>query len=163
MQAVVDLSRDENPIYQIAVAGKPKPLPRHRKSWRKGFYNPASKDMQHFKTAVKAAIPQTLIGPIFGKEVPVVVTMKFFLRRPNSDFSIGPRGECRLRTMLPFVRPNRPDIDNLVKFVLDALNGLLFHDDAQVVKLVAYKLLDTVGACEGRTEVEVSEFMCHEI
>jgi len=34
-------------------------------------------------------------------------------------------------------RPHRPDIDNLVKHVLDVCNGILFVDDARVVYLSA--------------------------
>jgi len=35
----------------------------------------------------------------------------------------------------------RPDIDNLVKSVLDACNGIVYRDDAQVVVLVAEKVI----------------------
>ena len=53
------------------------------------------------------------------------------------------------------------DIDNLVKFVLDGVNGLVYKDDKQVVKLVAYKLYDSESDCGGRTVVEVTEFDEH--
>ena len=33
----------------------------------------------------------------------------------------------------------RPDIDNCTKAILDALNGLLYRDDSQIVKLTATK------------------------
>ncbi len=33
----------------------------------------------------------------------------------------------------------RPDVDNLVKAVLDGLNGIAFMDDAQIVQLKAFK------------------------
>lgn len=33
----------------------------------------------------------------------------------------------------------RPDLDNLVKLVLDALNGVLWNDDAQIFSLSAKK------------------------
>lgn len=33
----------------------------------------------------------------------------------------------------------RPDIDNLIKSVLDGLNGVAFIDDAQIIKLIASK------------------------
>jgi Holliday junction resolvase RusA-like endonuclease len=35
------------------------------------------------------------------------------------------------------------DIDNLCKFVLDALNGILYNDDRQIVTLKASKLFDS--------------------
>ena len=34
---------------------------------------------------------------------------------------------------------SKPDIDNVVKAILDACNGVVFRDDAQVVMLVATK------------------------
>lgn len=33
----------------------------------------------------------------------------------------------------------KPDIDNVIKLVLDALNGVAWHDDAQVIRITAYK------------------------
>ena len=54
--------------------------------------------------------------------------------------------------------PHTPDIDNLLKFVLDVMNGLVYADNRQVVKAVAYKLLDDSGTCQGRTELEVWPF-----
>jgi Endodeoxyribonuclease RusA len=74
---------------------------------------------------------------------------------PRNQQGIG-----RLRGMLPFARPQVPDIDNLSKFVLDGMNKLVYEDDRQVVKLVVYKLLDCVGECEGRPVVIVSPFPC---
>jgi Holliday junction resolvase RusA-like endonuclease len=37
------------------------------------------------------------------------------------------------------VSPGRPDIDNVVKIALDAINGVVFEDDAQVHKVIATK------------------------
>ena len=36
----------------------------------------------------------------------------------------------------------KPDIDNIVKSVMDALNGVAWHDDAQVVSILARKEYD---------------------
>jgi len=33
----------------------------------------------------------------------------------------------------------KPDVDNIAKLILDALNGLAFKDDKQIVELVCYK------------------------
>ncbi len=34
----------------------------------------------------------------------------------------------------------KPDLDNLIKFILDCLNGILFHDDSQVQIIHARKV-----------------------
>ena len=46
---------------------------------------------------------------------------------------------------------SRPDLDNIVKAVLDALNEVVFDDDAAVCELVAAKKYDN----EERIEVQV--------
>ena len=50
--------------------------------------------------------------------------------------------------------PVKPDTDNLCKFLLDSLTGVLFEDDAQVVEVHLYKLRDNEGLCEGRMHIE---------
>ena len=47
---------------------------------------------------------------------------------------------------------SRPDIDNIVK-TIDALNGVAFDDDKQIVKVTAEKLYST----EPRLEIELIE------
>lgn len=48
----------------------------------------------------------------------------------------------------------RCDIDNLVKLVLDAINGIAFEDDHQVVSLHATKF---IGSDDPRTIVSIME------
>jgi Holliday junction resolvase RusA-like endonuclease len=45
----------------------------------------------------------------------------------------------------------KPDIDNLVKFYLDALKGILWEDDAQIPHLTASKFY----CDQPRTEIEI--------
>jgi Holliday junction resolvase RusA-like endonuclease len=52
----------------------------------------------------------------------------------------------------------RCDIDNLVKAVQDALNGIAYVDDAQIVSLVAVK---AVSPGDPRTEVEIATVAEH--
>ena len=54
--------------------------------------------------------------------------------------------------------PIKPDVDNLSKFLLDALTGVLFDDDAQVVELRMFKIRDSVGLCNGRVALDVRPF-----
>ena len=43
-------------------------------------------------------------------------------------------------------RPNKPDLDNTVKAVLDALNGIVYKDDVQVVSIHATKRYDSIAS-----------------
>lgn len=69
--------------------------------------------------------------------------------RPPEPFS-GPIAVCIMTyRQLPKSTPksvisepdtHKPDIDNVAKIVLDALNGVAWEDDAQVVRLTVSKL-----------------------
>ena len=134
---------------KFVIPGNPQALPRSRKG-KYGWYNPASGRIKSLRAYLKSMAPDVY----FGKEVPVAVTINFYLRRPDRDFVGGSRGGS-LKSKSAY-SPNGPDIDNLAKYILDALTGIIFYDDKQVVKLVAYKMRDSKGFCEGMTEVEVS-------
>lgn len=47
----------------------------------------------------------------------------------------------------------KPDLDNIAKIILDALNGIAYKDDSQVVRLIVEKHYST----EPRVEVLLSE------
>lgn len=64
----------------------------------------------------------------------VEVEVRVLLPRPKSHF--GKRG------LLPSARPSpttKPDVDKLLRAVLDALTGVAYHDDSQVVRAVISK------------------------
>lgn len=46
-------------------------------------------------------------------------------------------------------RPQRPDAENVAKAVLDAGNGVLWRDDAQVVRLIVEKWIGAQGESPG--------------
>lgn len=49
----------------------------------------------------------------------------------------------------------KPDIDNIIKAVLDGLNGVAYRDDSQVAKIKAFKVYDD----QPRVEVTISELV----
>lgn len=53
------------------------------------------------------------------------------------------------------VYTKKPDLDNLVKFVKDCLNGVAWKDDSQVVSLMSKKLYDFDGI-GARTEIIIA-------
>lgn len=65
----------------------------------------------------------------------VEVRMTFFLERPRGHFRSG----GTLKGAAPRAPAKKPDIDKLVRCVLDALTGIAYADDARVTALVARK------------------------
>jgi crossover junction endodeoxyribonuclease RusA len=65
--------------------------------------------------------------PFAGKHVPVSLSLEFYLQRPPS---IPKKRKCMVV---------KPDIDKLVRSTTDAMTGILYADDAQVVVLSAGK------------------------
>ena len=158
MGEVIDLTGSELPEkVAFQVMGKPQAEPRARMG-PYGMYYPNGPRRTAFRQFIMRQVPETARGPVFPAGVSVAVVVRCYLRRPNTDFKRGDRLGHMLKAMVPSARPVVPDIDNMAKFILDAMNGLVYKDDRQVVHLVVSKLLDNEGACEGRTEVEVTQY-----
>ncbi len=77
----------------------------------------------------------TFLGPIEG---PVKVWMSFYLARPKGHFGTG-RNAALLKPSAPPLPIVRPDSLKLARGTEDALTGIIWRDDAQVVDLVIHK------------------------
>ena len=113
------------------VDGEPVAQPRHRIASRGRFataYIPKSHAIHGWKWAIEEAAREKAerIGwvPLRGQAVSMM--MIFTFARPRSN-------KTERHTQ-------RPDLDNLAKAVLDALNGIVFVDDSAVDKMLLRKL-----------------------
>ena len=70
---------------------------------------------------------------------PVDVRLMFFLPRPRAHYGTGRNAE-RLKPSAPIAPAVHPDLDKLTRAVLDALTGICFHDDKQVVGMTLSKM-----------------------
>jgi Holliday junction resolvase RusA-like endonuclease len=70
---------------------------------------------------------------------PVDVRLMFWLSRPQGHFGTGRNSE-KLKASAPIAPGRQPDLDKLCRAILDALTGIVFKDDGQVVGLTASKL-----------------------
>jgi Holliday junction resolvase RusA-like endonuclease len=106
--------------YHYIVDGKPQVLQRHR--FARGItYNPSKAKQIEF--ADMCELPEE---PITGA---LKVSITFYFKRPMSHDQL----------LYPPTYPKRGDLDNLIKFVLDALNKKLYVDDSQIVSITANK------------------------
>jgi Holliday junction resolvase RusA-like endonuclease len=136
--------------YDIHVSGKPIAKKRPRFFRRGGFvgtYNPQETEEGRWLLEAKGQIPAMLEGA-------VIANMTFLMPIPKTlrkrDVALVDAGE--------FYHTKKPDLDNLVKFVKDCLNGVAWRDDSQVVKITATKVygkepgtrITLMGNAEGR-------------
>ena len=129
----------------FTIPGDPVPQPRPRVSTRGGHghaYVPAKHPVHSYRRAVAAAAKAAGAG-VHGDAVEIIID--FVFARPKSHLR---------KTGLAADAPQWPrkDIDNLEKAVLDALNGVAWHDDSQVVRVVKSKSYGT----EARTTVRIT-------
>lgn len=92
--------------------------------------------------------------PWHDDRVPLKLEVVFWIRRPAFHLTGGVTGGG-LRPSAPGWPTMRPDVDKLVRAVLDALTGVAYSDDSQVVQLVAQKRYCAPGESE-RTIIAVS-------
>jgi Holliday junction resolvase RusA-like endonuclease len=99
--------------------------------WRKGKHGQTylAPSAKHFHDATYAAVLKARITrPMFDAETPVKVTLTWYRSRKSGD------------------------LDNRTKLVADALNGLAYADDKQIVEWHLYRV---DGQRPGRVEVTV--------
>ncbi len=107
---------------------------------RWGAYTP-KKTADH-EAAIRQAAQQAGIQEISG---PVTLQLAFVMPIPQSWTKKKTEAAIR-QELMPL---GKPDTDNLCKAIMDALIGIAYKDDTQVVRLVACKLYGE----EPRTEV----------
>ena len=133
----------------FTVFGEPKSKGRHRSFVRNGrvFQYPDQKTRQAENDFITVAQQYRPPAPHDG---PVILRVRFFRKIPKS-FSKKKRQQAMDGLLLP---TSKPDLDNYVKLVKDAMNTVFWRDDSQVVVTVSEKLYSD----SPRTEVEV-EFL----
>ena len=168
-------------FYKLLCIGNPQPKPAPRFNYKfKGFKpntkqpiiqtwtrNEMSKEMKDFRTVTMEQL-QEQIGtggsfPIYKKKSTVNIKIWFCRRPPDKCFTNGDRTRPKgalLRSMensTPHSIHICPDTDNMLKFVLDSLKTVAWHDDNQVGGITAYKCHDCHPPFEGRTVVILSK------
>lgn len=117
------------------VAGRPAPQGSKRHVGG-GRLVESSKAVGPWRDAVRTEGQHLDLPSLAG---PVAVVLVFTLPRPAAHWRTG-KHEGELRATAPRFPAKRPDLDKLVRATLDGLTSAgLYHDDSQVVDLVAAK------------------------
>ena len=134
----------------IAIPGKPiaKKRPRFvRRGEHVITYNPQETEEGKWLLMAKGQITETMTGAI-------LMSCLFSFNRPKSHFGSG-KNAGKLKSSAPVYHTQKPDIDNLQKFVKDCLNGVAYRDDSQIVEVHAVKVWGEQAKTEIRLNQEV--------
>jgi len=122
-------------MIEITIPGKPVAKRRPRFARRGKFvttYNDQETEEGRFLFEVQKQFKNAL------SDKPLIVVCVFEMPRPKNHYGTG-RNTGKLKEGSPKLHTKKPDIDNLIKFVLDCLNGIAWKDDSQIVRIVAEK------------------------
>lgn len=122
----------------FVVPGEPVGKGRPRSTVIAGYVRVYSPPKTEAYERMVATYAKLAMGSALPLEGPLSASLLFRHSVPRSY------SHRRRRAILAGLEPylGRYDVDNLTKSVLDALNGLIFHDDKQIVRLNVLKRPD---------------------
>jgi Holliday junction resolvase RusA-like endonuclease len=148
----------------FVMAGNPPVQERHRIALRSNtgawrpfpvIYDPSSAKKKDYAAQVRTAmVDYGLAHPYFDTEHAITLEVTFVLPRRKKDW-IKRAGFFQL-TSAALTFPRGKDVDNMLKFVMDALQGVLFANDVTITKVIATKLYPEKADARGWTEVQFS-------
>ena len=111
-------------ILVFTVHTVPVPQPRHTVSRKTGrAFIPSGNPIHQFKADLKSHVREQYSGPVMDG----AITLHCFFLLPRT------KGMIWKKKPMPRVKhTKKPDTDNLMKAVKDALTGILWRDDSQV-------------------------------
>ena len=118
-------------IFERTINFEPVSLKRHRHRLKGGTYDPSKKDKDDFVKVVGEL-------PLEKMSKPIKCTLHFFCKRPKTHYKTGINAHM-LKDTAPKYNTNNKDLDNMVKFVLDALNDKLYTDDCLIIEINCIK------------------------
>lgn len=119
-------------MFELIIDYEPVTLKRHRHRLKGGTYDPSKKDKDEFIKLLENKLPDDVMTK------PIACDLKFYCKRPKTHYRTGKKSD-ELKETAPRYNTSNKDLDNMVKFVLDALNTKLYRDDCQIVKIICEK------------------------
>jgi Holliday junction resolvase RusA-like endonuclease len=139
-------------MIKFTVIGDPKALKRvrvftNKHTGKKHGVDPSAEDKETFlQQAIK-------FRPTMPLDIPLRVDLKLYFSRPKSHYRTGKYSD-QLKPNAPVYHTvKRYDVDNVIKFILDTLNGIFWKDDCFVCVITAIKKY----SLNPRTEIKITE------
>jgi Holliday junction resolvase RusA-like endonuclease len=119
-------------IFESTINFEPVSLKRHRHRLKGGTYDPSKKDKDDFIKTIENFPEEKMTKPI-------KCILNFYCKRPKIHYKTGKNSHI-LKDTAPKYNINNKDLDNMVKFVLDALNDKLYTDDSLIFEITCSKM-----------------------
>lgn len=133
---------------EFIVEGDPQGKARPRFSQKSGTVYTPAKTVRYERLIRKAFLDAG--GNAIPSDCYVGITVDAYFQIPKS-YTKGKRLACEHNINRP---DKKPDIDNILKIVLDGLNGVAYADDKQVIEVRCRKFY---SVSSGYLKVSVSE------
>lgn len=125
--------------YQLTVYGEAQPAGSKRSFYsqklRRSFVVDDNKKSRPWKDLVSQEAGKVAAGMLEG---PLLLVVTFYRARPAGHYGSG-RNAGELRASAPPFPTVRPDATKLLRGIEDALIGVLYRDDAQIVRQIVDK------------------------
>ena len=116
-------------LQTITIRGEPNAQKRHKHHVRGKFaqvYDPSAQAKEDYRIVLQQQ------APAFPYSGALYVDIDCYFSRPKSHYGTGKNAAVLKADAPPFYHTKKPDGDNCVKFVFDALNGIFWKDDAMI-------------------------------
>ena len=129
-------------MIQFVIMGEPQGKGRPRFARSGHTYTPEK--TAAYEKAAALAYKRRYQGKSFEKGVPLEMRIRAYCKVPQSA------SKAKRADMLSgMIRPTKtPDADNIAKIICDALNGVAYHDDAQIARIAVEKYYGATGYVE---------------
>ncbi len=141
------MTEKANKIY-FTIPGKPIVKARARFKYYGKTYDPQEKEKEAWQWETKQELIKQGVSKLI--EGPLILKVSFIMPIPKST----PKKDLKeLQDGKVMWHDIRPDLDNMIKWVKDCLNNLLYKDDSQVCYIAAMK----VYGLEPETQIEIEK------
>lgn len=134
----------------FTIKGDPKALKRHRTFKKGNFigqYDPSAGDKEDFLTIAHQYAPEKPINS------PIRLKTYFIFQRPKNHYKSN--GLIKPKFLISY--PGKPDIDNLIKFIMDSLNKVFWRDDSIIYRVDGCKFYDDLSYTKIQIEWDLEE------
>lgn len=141
------MSRNKGKAINLVIHGEPVAQPRQRQTMGGRNYTPAKHPVNAMKAQIRIQAGENHAGELI--DGPVSIQADFYFPRS--------KGQIWKRKPMPRLwHTKKPDGDNLIKAVKDALSGVIYTDDSRVCD-ARYRKHICSGDEKPRIEIEIQE------